>query len=142
MASSNEYMNEYMKKRAKKRRQEAIDYLGGACVVCNTKENLEFDHIDPKTKTFTISRGYSFNNEKFWLEVDKCQLLCRDHHILKGIENKEFKGGHNKVTDYGHGTGYMHNNDKCRCTICREWGRQYRKKNVTYAGEPTLLTAN
>lgn len=63
--------------------KEAKEYLGGCCVVCGTTENLEFDHVDPTTKEFTISHGWSLSAERFWIEVNKCQLLCREHHSDK-----------------------------------------------------------
>jgi len=36
---------------------EALDILGGKCIKCGSLENLEFDHIDPSSKLFTISKG-------------------------------------------------------------------------------------
>jgi 5-methylcytosine-specific restriction endonuclease McrA len=72
-----------MKKRWEKRRRLAINYLGGECVVCGTDLNLEFDHINPETKICSIARASSFSEERFWNEVDKCQLLCHEHHIKK-----------------------------------------------------------
>jgi hypothetical protein len=35
-------------------KEKLIEELGGECVVCGTKEELEFDHVDPATKLFTI----------------------------------------------------------------------------------------
>lgn len=79
----NAYLNEYMKKRWEKRRRTAVEKLGGKCVHCGSVENLEFDHVDPSTKKFTIGIGSSFSEVRFWAEVDKCQLLCGDCHKLK-----------------------------------------------------------
>jgi len=39
--------------------------LGGRCVRCGATEDLEFDHIDPSTKRFTISGGLS----KAWTDL-------------------------------------------------------------------------
>lgn len=65
--------------------KEARDFLGGVCVRCGTQDNLEFDHVDPATKEFTISHGWSFATDRFWLEVAKCQLLCLPHHKEKTL---------------------------------------------------------
>lgn len=91
---SDAYMNAYMTQRWKKRRKLAIKRLGGCCVKCGTKKNLQFDHIDPKTKLFTIARGYSFSKNRFWKEVYKCQLLCEKHHVVKSNKQKA-KGENN-----------------------------------------------
>ncbi len=79
----NSYMNEYMKKRWKKRREKAVDFLGGKCVKCSTKENLEFDHIERHTKIMSIAEACSASEKIFWVEVQKCQLLCTSCHIEK-----------------------------------------------------------
>jgi 5-methylcytosine-specific restriction endonuclease McrA len=79
----NKKMNEYMKRRWKKRRSIAVEYLGSKCVTCGSSENLDFDHINPETKICSIAKASSFSEERFWQEVDKCQLLCKEHHIEK-----------------------------------------------------------
>lgn len=85
----NQDMNTYMKERWRKRRLAAIEYLGGECVHCGATESLEFDHIEPKTKTMSIARASSLSEIRFWAEVRKCQLLCTDCHKQKtyGREN-------------------------------------------------------
>ena len=69
--------------RRKKRLQEMKDYLGNKCTHpgCNQTENLQFDHIDPKTKCFNVNPQDSW--EKTLPELDKCQLLCPKHHLEK-----------------------------------------------------------
>lgn len=65
---------------------QAIEFLGGCCVVCGSTEQLQCDHIDPKTKLFNISlicHDPEITLEEFWLEVEKCQLLCQPHHSDK-----------------------------------------------------------
>lgn len=78
-----QYLNTYMKKRWNKRRQLAITFLGGICVVCGADKNLEFDHIDPSTKVMTVARASSRSEDFFWNEVKKCQLLCNRCHKEK-----------------------------------------------------------
>lgn len=56
------------------------------CTVCGYKDirALEFDHIDPKTKSFSIARavtdGYSW--EKILLEIQKCRIVCANCHKI------------------------------------------------------------
>ena len=69
----------------KRRKQEFVDYLGGKCKVCGYDrcvEALEFHHLDPDTKSFTITSALA-NPKKhgvFKEEVDKCVLLCGNCH--------------------------------------------------------------
>lgn len=71
-------------RRRQERVAEARLFLGGHCTVCNTTENLQFDHIDPSTKLFDVGQKAGVVSKKrFWLEVAKCQLLCRPHHNEK-----------------------------------------------------------
>jgi len=66
-------------KRRHKLKEEAKEKLGGKCVWCGTNENLEFDHIDPAQKQFTIS-AFPCSLELWWKEVEKCRLLCKTCH--------------------------------------------------------------
>lgn len=85
MALSKEAMKEYMKVRYYTRRAEAIAYLGGKCVDCGTSQNLEFDHKNPKLKSFHIGKAFaSMAKDKLYVEVDKCELRCRPCHLIKG----------------------------------------------------------
>ena len=59
-------------------------YLGGECKVCGLKDEsmLEFHHLDPKSKTHSISNmiGNQIPFEEIVLELNKCQLFCANHH--------------------------------------------------------------
>ena len=57
------------------------DKLGNKCVKCGTTKNLQFDHIDPKTKCFNVNPQDSW--EKTLPELYKCQLLCKLCHLEK-----------------------------------------------------------
>ena len=88
-----EKLVEDQKRIRKERRQYLREYLGGKCVRCGATERLEFDHIIPANKSYTIGCNItSFSIEELILEVDKCQLLCRPCHIQKGIENGDYVG--------------------------------------------------
>lgn len=72
-----------------KRRQEFLDEIKreAGCWVCGkTTGRLEFDHIDPSTKEFTISTYVSL--ERLWPEMEKCHVLCKEHHIIKTSVDK------------------------------------------------------
>jgi len=73
-------------------RKFCIEHLGGKCVSCDTIENLQFDHIDPKTKNFSIGKMLNFSVEELEYELYLCQLLCEGCHKEKTRENKEITG--------------------------------------------------
>lgn len=63
---------------------KAIEYKGGCCLFCGYKKcvaALDFHHIDPTTKVFSISAS---GNTRSWArtkeELDKCILLCVNCH--------------------------------------------------------------
>lgn len=64
----------------------AMDKQFGPCVRCNTWRNLEYDHIDPKTKSFNIK--WSYSRKKLQKELAKCQCLCARHHRDKTSEEQ------------------------------------------------------
>lgn len=53
------------------------------CVYCNSKDNLEFHHIDPKTKFKEISKMvcYGYSIKRIMKEMEKCITLCRKCHM-------------------------------------------------------------
>lgn len=74
--------------RVQKRRNElkhmSVEYKGGKCIICNYNKcfaALEFHHINPLEKDFSISRkGNTRSWEKVKTELDKCILLCANCH--------------------------------------------------------------
>lgn len=81
----NQYMRLYLKRRFDERTAIAITLLGGKCVHCGTTDRMEFDHIDPRTKTFEITDKIA--QYAWWRiieELKKCQLLCFKCHVEKG----------------------------------------------------------
>ncbi len=73
----------------KRTKLKLIDYKGGSCSLCGYNKcvtALQFHHIDPKEKDFTIA-GKSLSFEKLKKEVDKCILVCSNCHseIHEGI---------------------------------------------------------
>jgi len=115
-------MNGYMKRRYRKRRAQVILKLGGCCAVCGTIEELEIDHIDRATKTYNVAHIFSANEEKFWAEIAKCQLLCKKCHKEK-TDRENIALGLKK--DHEHGTINMYITDKCRCDLCKAANKAY-----------------
>lgn len=65
-------------------KRRLIERAGGACVICGYDRHpaaLEFHHLDPKTKKFTLSRhGVTRGYAEAMREADKCALLCANCH--------------------------------------------------------------
>jgi 5-methylcytosine-specific restriction endonuclease McrA len=63
-----------------------------SCVRCGSQEDLQIDHIDPKTKSHLLK---SLHNNAIWSwsekrredELAKCQVLCDPCHKEKTREN-------------------------------------------------------
>lgn len=110
----------------------AVEYLGGRCVKCGTIEKLEFDHINPITKSFTITK---FLTQKPWEEVlaelRKCQLLCENCHKEKTLAEQ--------TGSREHGTWAAYRRGKCRCDVCRDFFNAYRREWRSRKSSPPWL---
>lgn len=107
LAAHNAYMAAYMKAWYDRRRAEAVAALGGHCAHpgCEETEGLEFDHIDPKTKTMVIAKMWTASEVRFQAELAKCQLLCVPHHLEKTLAERgqrPARGTHGTITAYTH----------------------------------------
>lgn len=73
------------------KKKRAVEYLGGKCVDCGYDryiEALEFDHIDPSKKDFTISGNHCVSWERIKEELDKCELRCANCHRERHAREK------------------------------------------------------
>jgi len=64
-------------------KQKAVDYKGGRCQICGYDRSLralQFHHLDPSKKDFTLSHHSHFIFENFKEEIDKCILICANCH--------------------------------------------------------------
>lgn len=52
------------------------------CIVCNEKDSccLEFHHIDPSKKDFTIGSSMTRSWESILKEIQKCMCVCSNCH--------------------------------------------------------------
>ena len=118
-----EERNTWQKNQYNNRKEKAITFLGGKCIKCNSAEDLQFDHKNPKDKKFNISiHLVSLSWGNLVKELIKCQLLCRNCHIEKSIleSGKQLaKGTHGTVSSYRY----------CRCDICNNYHNQYQREH-------------
>jgi 5-methylcytosine-specific restriction endonuclease McrA len=74
----------HVKKKRKDLKLKAVEHKGGKCVRCGynkSVEALEFHHINPDEKEFSISKtGNTYSWEKIKEEINKCLLLCSNCH--------------------------------------------------------------
>jgi len=123
--TSNEYMHKYMLARYRRKRKEAIALLGGKCAACGSTTKLEFDHIDIRTKSFNISKAWSYSKARLDAELAKCQLLCSECHDKKTLADlgvTSAKGKHGTLSSYRY----------CKCVLCKkakaDYMREYNKR--------------
>jgi len=64
-------------------KEKCVDYKGGKCQHCDYDKYigaLEFHHIDPKAKEFSIGNAATRAWEVVKPELDKCIMLCANCH--------------------------------------------------------------
>ena len=72
-------------------KNKAVDYKGGKCSKCGydkCKAALDFHHINPEEKDFTIAKYYNLSWDKIKIELDKCILVCANCHREIHYEEK------------------------------------------------------
>jgi len=83
-ADRREYLIKAVQKRRRSIRVRAIEYKGGQCEICGYSrcpEALEFHHVEPLSKDFSISgSGCTRSWKKVQGELDKCMILCANCH--------------------------------------------------------------
>jgi hypothetical protein len=129
---SREKMRDYMRVYRQERLDWALDLLGRRCVVCGATERLQFDHVDPATKTKPVTTMLHASRMAFESEVKKCQLLCHEHHKTKS--NAERRQRPARPIVVRHGTAWAYNEHGCRCEPCKEAKRAARRNTVGCSG--------
>ncbi len=77
-------------------RTNAIEYLSEhPCVDCGESDMcvLDFDHIDPDTKSFTVSRRLSGSTNSWktiLAEIQKCEVRCANCHRRRTAQQQEW----------------------------------------------------
>lgn len=77
------YDRKYRLKRYHKKMREAKRKLGGKCRKCGATTNLQFDHVNPKSKKFALGKNWSYSESTVNREKGKTQLLCEKHNKEK-----------------------------------------------------------
>jgi DNA-binding CsgD family transcriptional regulator len=65
------------------RKKDAVEYKGGKCIVCGYNKYigaLDFHHLDPSKKEFSIGKLRTYSLDKLKSELDKCVCVCRNCH--------------------------------------------------------------
>lgn len=82
------------RERQRRVKQKAVDYLGGKCSICDYDKYigaLDFHHINPDEKDFSIAELKLSSFEKIKSELDKCILVCANCH-------REIHGGKTNIS--------------------------------------------
>ena len=75
--------NEYRKNDKKKWKKKLTEYLESKkkpCLFCNSTEKIEFHHINPVEKEYTVTALVSCSYKRIDEEVSKCWCLCHSCH--------------------------------------------------------------
>lgn len=146
MSYDPEINKKYLRERYAAQRQMCFEYKNQYnCIRCGSVEELQFDHIDPSTKEIEISALHPRSRlPELLLELDKCQVLCRECHQTKTAQ--EFS---DRTDSFTHGTLYAHRTRKCQCSICLDakdvynaMRRMKRTGTLSYVRGPYNLPAN
>jgi DNA-binding CsgD family transcriptional regulator len=73
----------HVKTHRQKIKEKAIKYKGEKCEKCGYNKcirALEFHHLDPNKKDFTIGNYKILSWDKIKIELDKCILICSNCH--------------------------------------------------------------
>ena len=71
------------KRKQRERKKYLVTMLGGQCIICGYNKSagaMHFDHLDPATKSFSISSRMGAPLDVLVAEVKKCRLLCANCH--------------------------------------------------------------
>jgi hypothetical protein len=95
------------RKATRKHRQEKLykikthlqGLLGGKCQHCGNTDPrvLDFDHVDPTSKTLLISQSYHLPLVRLEEEIAKCRLLCANCHRIATLETGGFNSWKRRV---------------------------------------------
>lgn len=131
---------EYYQDNRARRKQICLDVMGGKCQICGYNANakaLEFHHIHPKEKTFTISECTLKGLDILFKELRKCTLLCANCHriIHDGELDESLKSSfdENKAQEYFQQEEYLKlfnaiQKEPKYCPICNKLIHSYRNK--------------
>ncbi len=108
-----EKQREYQRNWIRKRREDWLKE-NGPCKKCGSWSNLDIHHKDPKQKV--SHRIWSWSKKRREIELAKCEVLCEPCH------------GTTWRKEIVHGTYDGYNHHGCRCKLCKEARREYRRR--------------
>ncbi len=78
------------------RQDKMAEYMvGKGCEHCGIDDIrvLDFDHLDPKLKSFSIARAIneSYSWDKILEEIKKCRILCANCHRIRTAEQYNWR---------------------------------------------------
>ena len=93
--ANKELVNHYSKSHRDTRR-EFLDIikLEEGCQICGYNEHpraLQFDHINPAEKLFTIAGLLTCSMDKLLTELEKCRVLCANCHSIHSWQVQHWK---------------------------------------------------
>lgn len=100
------------------RKAELLALVDEVCETCGSVDRLEFDHVDPSTKTFSIMSRWNAPLSELLPELAKCRSLCHDCH------SKSSTYGTRRVDHGGGKTGRRN----CSCDPCKARKREYMRE--------------
>jgi len=106
----------YDKERYRLRKERLLDLIGRTCVSCGSDELIEFDHVDPSSKEFTVTSKWNRPLAEVLPEAAKCQPLCHWCHKEKTRANSS--------VDHGGGLSGKRN---CPCVPCKSRKSEYMR---------------
>lgn len=68
------------KLKEKRKRAKYIQDSKRPCLFCGSEENIEFHHINPTEKEYSVTSLASWSYKKVNEELAKCWCLCRECH--------------------------------------------------------------
>lgn len=95
-AMANKELVNHHSKNHRDTRREFLDIikLEEGCQICGYNEHpraLQFDHINPAEKLFTIAGLLTCSMDKLLTELEKCRVLCANCHSIHSWQEQHWK---------------------------------------------------
>ena len=79
-------------KRNRDRKALMVEHFGGRCNDCHGVFHqcvYEFHHLDPEGKDVNPSKALTWSEERMWVELEKCTMLCSNCHKIRHFGGAE-----------------------------------------------------
>jgi len=88
--NNKQYYKDKSKVTSSKYRELVLSLKDVPCLDCGNRYPsyvMEFDHRDPKEKSFCLATGHNKSLDKLLAEVDKCDVVCANCHRIRTFGN-------------------------------------------------------